>query len=57
MIDFEEVYTTDYKGRDIKAALEEALQMVDIALTPPIMRGRLFPTTPYVELHIRRGWG
>jgi putrescine aminotransferase len=34
MIDFEDDYTTDYKGRDIKAALEEARQMVDTILTP-----------------------
>jgi putrescine aminotransferase len=35
MRDFDEDYTSDYKGRDIKAALEEAKQMVDTILTPP----------------------
>jgi putrescine aminotransferase len=35
MRDLEDDYTGDYKGRDIKAALEEAKQMVDIILTPP----------------------
>jgi len=31
----EDDFTGDYKGRDIRAALEEAKQMVDIILTPP----------------------
>jgi putrescine aminotransferase len=35
MIDFEDDYTGDYKGRDIKAALEDAKQMVNTILTPP----------------------
>jgi len=35
MIDFEDDYTSDYKGRDVKTALEEAQQMVDTILTPP----------------------
>ncbi len=34
MHDFDDDYTGDYKGRDIKAALAEAKQMVDIILTP-----------------------
>lgn len=34
MRDLEDDYTSDYKGRDIKAALEEAKQMVDTILTP-----------------------
>ena len=32
---FEEEHQTDYKGRDIKAALAEAQEMVDTILTPP----------------------
>jgi putrescine aminotransferase len=35
MRDLEDDYTGDYRGRDIKAALEEARQMVDVILTPP----------------------
>ena len=35
MIDFEDDYTSDYKGRDLKTALAEAQQMVDTILTPP----------------------
>jgi putrescine aminotransferase len=35
MRDLEDDYTGDYKGRDIKAALGEAQQMVDTILTPP----------------------
>lgn len=35
MIDFEDDYTSDYKGRDVKAACKEAQQMVDTILTPP----------------------
>ena len=35
MLDLEEDYTSDYKGRDVKAALEEAKQMVDTIRTPP----------------------
>lgn len=35
MRDYEEDYVSDYKGRDIKAALEEAQQMVDTVMTPP----------------------
>jgi putrescine aminotransferase len=35
MIDFEDDYTSDYKGRDVKAALEDAKQMVNTILTPP----------------------
>jgi putrescine aminotransferase len=35
MIDFEDDYTSDYKGRDLTTALEEAQQMVDTILTPP----------------------
>ncbi len=35
MIDFEDDYTSDYKGRDVKTALQEAQQMVDTILTPP----------------------
>ena len=35
MIDYEDDYASDYKGRDIKVALEEAQQMVDTILTPP----------------------
>ena len=35
MRDLEDDFTGDYKGRDIRAALEEAKQMVDIILTPP----------------------
>jgi aldehyde:ferredoxin oxidoreductase len=35
MRDFDEEYTTDYKGRDIDAALVEARSMVDTILTPP----------------------
>jgi putrescine aminotransferase len=34
MKDFEDDYTSDYKVRDIKTALEEAQQMVDTILTP-----------------------
>ncbi|UCH22722.1 MAG: putrescine aminotransferase [Deltaproteobacteria bacterium] len=35
MIDYEDDYISDYKGRDIKTALQEAQQMVDTILTPP----------------------
>ena len=35
MIDYDDDYTSDYKGRDLKTALEEAQQMVGIILTPP----------------------
>ena len=35
MIDYDDDYISDYKGRDIKTALEEARQMVDTILTPP----------------------
>ncbi|MEJ2170211.1 MAG: hypothetical protein P8X90_32320, partial [Desulfobacterales bacterium] len=35
MRDLEDDYTGDYKGRDIKTALAEAKQMVDVILTPP----------------------
>ena len=35
MLDLDEDYTRDYKGRDLKAALGEAQQMVDTILTPP----------------------
>jgi putrescine aminotransferase len=35
MRDFEDDHIGDYKGRDVKAALEEAQQMVDTILTPP----------------------
>ena len=35
MIDYEDDYTSDYKGRDIKAALKEAQQMVDTILMRP----------------------
>ena len=35
MIDYDDDYTSDYKGRDLKIALEEAQQMVGIILTPP----------------------
>ena len=35
MIDYEEDYGSDYKGRDIKVALAEARQMVGTILTPP----------------------
>ena len=35
MIDFEDDYTGDYKGRDIQTALAEAREMVDTILTPP----------------------
>jgi putrescine aminotransferase len=35
MIDFEDDYISDYKGRDVKTALEEARRMVDTILTPP----------------------
>jgi putrescine aminotransferase len=35
MIDFEDDYTSDYKGRDLTAACKEAQQMVDTILTPP----------------------
>jgi len=35
MIDYEDDYSSDYKGRDIQTALEEARQMVDTILTPP----------------------
>ena len=34
MRDFDQDDTGDYKGRDIKTALEEAKQMVDTILTP-----------------------
>ncbi len=34
MRDFEKNYKSDYRGRDIQTALKEALQMVDIILTP-----------------------
>ena len=34
MLDFEDDYTSNYKGRDVKAALEEARQMVKTILTP-----------------------
>ena len=37
MIDYEDDYASDYKGRDIKVAQEEAQQMVDTILTPPDM--------------------
>ncbi len=35
MIDYEDDFASDYKGRDIKLALEEAQQMVKTILTPP----------------------
>ena len=35
MIDYEDDYISDYKGRDANTALEEARQMVDIILDPP----------------------
>jgi len=35
MIDYEDDLTSDYKGRDIRMALEEANQMVDTILMPP----------------------
>jgi len=35
MRDFEDDYASDYKGRDIKAALEEAKETVEIILSPP----------------------
>ena len=35
MIEFEYDHSTDYRGRDIQAALEEARQMVDVILMPP----------------------
>jgi putrescine aminotransferase len=35
MIDYEDDYASDYKGRDINVALEEAQQMVDTILTAP----------------------
>lgn len=35
MIDYEDDYISDYKGRDANAALEEARQMVGIILDPP----------------------
>ncbi len=35
MRDFDEEYRTDYRGRDVGAALAEARQMVDVILTPP----------------------
>ena len=35
MIDYEDDFTSDYKGRDIKLALEEAQQMVNTILIPP----------------------
>jgi len=35
MRDFEEDYSSDYRGRDIKTALAEADQMVNTILTPP----------------------
>ena len=34
MRDFEKNYKSDYRGRDIQTALKEAVQMVDIILTP-----------------------
>ncbi len=34
MLEFEDDYTSDYTGRDIETALEEARQMVDVILTP-----------------------
>jgi putrescine aminotransferase len=35
MIEFEYDHSSDYEGRDIQAALDEARQMVDVILTPP----------------------
>jgi putrescine aminotransferase len=35
MRDFEEDYSSDYRGRNIQEALKEAVQMVDTILTPP----------------------
>ena len=35
MLDFDDDYTGDYQGRDIKTALKEARQMVDTILIPP----------------------
>jgi hypothetical protein len=35
MIDYEDDFTSDYKGRDRRLALEEAQQMVNTILTPP----------------------
>ena len=35
MFDFEDDYTSDYKGRNITTALSEAKQMVETILTPP----------------------
>jgi len=35
MRDFDDDYTSDYKGREIATAGEEARQMVDVILTPP----------------------
>jgi len=35
MIDYDEHYEDDYKGRDIELALEETREMVDTILTPP----------------------
>jgi len=35
MIEFEYDHSSDYSGRDIQAALEEARQMVDVILMPP----------------------
>ncbi len=35
MIDYEDDYASDYKGRDIRVALEEAQHMVETILIPP----------------------
>jgi len=35
MIDYETDFTDDYRGRDIKTALKEAKETVDLILTPP----------------------
>ncbi len=35
MIDYEDHHPSDYKGRDVKAAAEEAQEMVDTIMTRP----------------------